>query len=194
ACITAGAQSLEGVSAATYELEKSHAFLTAKISHNGLSDYNIDFTDFNATLEFDPADPTAAVLTATVNPLAIATHLPDAEERDKWETRLTTGDQFFNGDEFPEVKFVSSSIEKTGEFTGTVSGDLTFLGVTKPVSFDVAYNGTGNAPWFGPRDLIGFNAEATITRSEFGMSAYTPNIGDDVKIIFSGEFLEAAAE
>ena len=74
--------------------------------------------------------------------------------------------------------------------TGTVTGDLTLLGVTKPVSLDVSYNGVANPPWFGERDVIGFDASTTVQRSEFGMAAYIPNISDAVTVEFSGEFLQ----
>ncbi|MEO0983852.1 MAG: YceI family protein [Pseudomonadota bacterium] len=190
-CITAGAQTLEGVAAATYELEKNHAFLSVEVSHNGLSDYIIDFTDFDATMTFDPADPTASTLNVSVNPLALDTQYPDAAKKAEWETELSTDAKWLNGNEFPAVTFTSTSVEQTGDFTGTVTGDFTLLGVTKPITFDVTYNGTGNAPWFGPRDLIGFDAKAVITRSEFGMDTFTPNIGDEVTINFTGEFLQA---
>ncbi|MEQ9314317.1 MAG: YceI family protein, partial [Henriciella sp.] len=71
-----------------------------------------------------------------------------------------------------------------------VTGDLTFLGVTRPVTLDVTYNGTANAPWYGERDLIGFDATTTINRSEFGQDSLQGVISDEVVIEFSGEFLQ----
>ena len=50
-------ENLQGVADATYSLEPNHAFLTATVMHNGLSEYTIDFTTFDGTLQFDPADP-----------------------------------------------------------------------------------------------------------------------------------------
>lgn len=189
ACATAQ-QTFEEAAAGTYELEKTHASLLWKVSHNGLSGYTVAFTDFDATIEFNPENPVESTVTASINPAALQTNYPDAEKREDWHKKLA-GPQIFNADEFPKITFTSTGIEQTGEFTGLVTGDLTFLGVTKPVTLDVEYNGTGNAPWFGPRDLIGFSATGTITRSEFGLEAYLPNIGDEVEIMIEAEFLEA---
>ena len=62
--------------------------------------------------------------------------------------------------------------------------------VTKPVTLDVTYKGVAKPPWFNGRDVIGFDASTTVKRSEFGMVAYIPNIGDDVTVEFSGEFVQ----
>lgn len=184
-------QTLEGVATDTYELERNHAFLYWKVSHFGLSDYTVNFTDFDATLDFNPEDPTASTIRVTINPAALETNYPDPERKAEWEGELANEGRWFNTGEFPEITFVSTSAEQTGEFTGQVTGDLTFLGVTQPVTLDVTYNGTGNAPWFGDRDLLGFDATATINRSDFGMTALIPNISDEVTIHFTGEFLQA---
>ena len=85
---------------------------------------------------------------------------------------------------------LTPSDERTGDLTGTVTGDLTLLGVTNPVTLDVTYNGVANPPWYGGRDVIGFDASTTLNRSDVGMGAYIPNIGDAVKVDFSGEFLQ----
>lgn len=183
-------QTLDGVAEDTYKLDRPHAFLTWTVMHNGLSGYTVDFTDFDATLEFNPEEPTASSISVTINPMGIETNYPDAKKREEWHTELSTDDKFLNGDEFPEITFVSTSAETTGEFTGTVTGDLTFIGVTRPVTLDVTYNGTANLPWYGPRDLVGFNATTTLKRSDFGMTSMANNISDEVVIEFSGEFLQ----
>tara|TARA_B100000678_G_scaffold70312_1_gene57742 strand:+ start:122 stop:367 length:246 start_codon:yes stop_codon:yes gene_type:complete len=78
----------------------------------------------------------------------------------------------------------------TGDYTGTVTGDLSFRGETHPITLDVTYNGVGNVPWMGERDLLGFTASTTIDRTEFGMDALPGVISNDVGIEFSGEFIE----
>ncbi|MDJ0920419.1 MAG: YceI family protein [Henriciella sp.] len=190
---------LEGITAADYALEKNHAFLTFKVGHGGgLSQYRVSFTDFDANLSFDPADPEAASLSVSINPLSVETNYPGdykASHADSpyetWNEDLGRNPQWLNGDEFPAIEFVSTGIERSSDTAGTVTGDLTFLGQTNPVTLDVTYNGVGRAPWFGERDLIGFDASTTITRSEWGMGAYLPMIGDEVEVTFSGEFLQA---
>jgi polyisoprenoid-binding protein YceI len=192
ATMTAAAEpTLDGVSSGLYELEKTHAFLTWTVRHNGISGYTVNFTDFDAALNFDADAPENSRIQVSINPMALQTNYPNAEKKAGWETELSTDDKFLNGDEFPAITFVSNSAALTGEFEGTVSGDLTFLGVTQPVTLDVSYGGVANPPWFGQRDVIGFTASTTINRSEFGMTSMKNNISDEVVIEFSGEFLEA---
>lgn len=185
------APTLEGVATGLYELEKTHAFLTWTVKHNGISGYTVNFTDFDADLAFDAETPANSQLSVSINPLMMNTNYPDAEKKVDWETELATDARFMNAGEFPTITFASTSVDQTGEFEGTVTGDLTFLGVTKPVTLDVTYGGVANPPWFGQRDVIGFTASTTITRSDFGSTSLGGVISDDVTIEFSGEFLQA---
>ena len=194
----AAAQSLDEVTAGTYELDNNHAFLTWTVVHNGLSDYTVNFTDFDATLDFNPEAPAESSIEVSINPAAMesnytgdykGTH-PNSEF-DSWNAALANDDRFLNADEHGEITFISSSAETTGDNTGTVTGDLTFLGTTRPVTMDVTYNGVTNYPWNGERDTIGFTAKTTISRSAFGQESLAGMISDEVVIEFSGEFLQA---
>ncbi len=188
---------LEGAAKGTYAIEKTHAFLTASVSHGGLSDYRMDFTDFDATMVFDPNDASATSIEFSVNPASVKTHYSGDYKAghansgfETWDEQLSRDAKFFNSDSFPKATFKSTKVRRTGPYSAKVKGDLTFLGVSKPVTFDVTYNGVGNKPWYGEMDLIGFNADATISRSEFGLTAMKGGIGDEVEISFSGEFLQ----
>lgn len=182
---------LEGVASGLYELEKTHAFLTWTVTHNGISGYTVNFTDFDADLVFDAESPANSQLSVSINPTALNTNYPDPDKKVEWEAELATDARFMNAGEFPTISFASTSVEQTGDFAGTVTGDLTFLGVTKPVTLDVSYGGVANPPWFGQRDVIGFTASTTLTRSDFGSTALGGVISDDVVVEFSGEFLQA---
>ena len=194
----AAAQSLDDVAAGTYQLDRNHAFLTWTVVHNGLSDYTVNFTDFDATLQFNPDAPAESSIEVTINPAAMETNFsgdykgthPNSEF-DSWNEALANDDRFMNADEYGEITFVSSGAETTGDNTGTVTGNLTFLGTTRPVTMDVTYNGVVNYPWNGERDTIGFTATTTISRSAFGQESLAGMISDDVEIEFSGEFLQA---
>lgn len=187
ACAMAGEQTFTEASSGTYKLEKSHAFLNWRVSHNGLHKYTARFTEFDATISFDPDNPVASSVTASINPLSVETDHPTD---DNWDNKLATSRKWFNGKEFPAITFTSTGIEQTGEFTGIITGDLTFLGVTKEVQLDATYNGTGNSPFFGTRDLIGFSASGKLMRSEFGLATLLPNIGDEVEFTIEAEFVE----
>ena len=189
---------LVDVAAANYSLEKTHAFMTVKVGHGGgISQYRISFTDFDADLAFDPADPEASTITFTINPMAVETNYPGDYKAghadsgfETWNEDVSRNERWLNADAFPEITFVSTGATKTGDLSGSVTGDLTLLGVTQPVSLDVTYNGLANPPWFGERDVIGFDASTTVLRSDFGMTAAIPAIGDEITVEFSGEFLQ----
>jgi polyisoprenoid-binding protein YceI len=183
---------LEGVASGLYELEKTHAFLTWSVKHNGISDYVVNFTDFDADLVFDAETPANSQLSVSINPTALNTNYPDPAKKVDWEAELGTDPRFLNAGEFPTITFTSTAVAQTGEFEGTVTGDVTFLGVTQPVTLNVTYGGVANPPWFGQRDVIGFTASTTLNRSDFGQTSLTGVISDEVTIEFSGEFLQAA--
>lgn len=186
------------VSAGTYSLEKNHAFMTVQVGHNGgISQYRISFTEFDGSLEFNPEAPESSSLSFSIDPMSVETNYPGDYKAghpdsgwESWNEDVSRDAKWLNADEFPEITFVSTAIERTGESDGIVTGDLTLLGVTKPVSLDVSYGGVANPPWFGERDVIGFTANTTVQRSAFGMGAYIPNISDEVIVEFSGEFLQ----
>ena len=195
-CATAE-QTLEGVPSGEYELENTHAMLIWKVDHLGLSTYISRFTEFDAMLDFDPENPTASSLSVTVNPASVETDYPGDfkeghpnSEYDTWNDELAFGDSWLNADEHPEITFVSTGIETTGDYTGKVTGDLTFLGVTKPVTLDVTYNGTQNMR--GRK--IGFSAIGVIDRTEFGLGTYAPMIGTEVELEIEAEFVPASAD
>jgi polyisoprenoid-binding protein YceI len=170
-----------------YALDKNHASVTWKVSHLGLSNYTARFTKVDAALEFDTKDPTKSKLVATVNPSSIRTDFPDAAQKD-FDKELSTGKEWFNAVQFPEIKFESTKVEKTGENIGKVHGNLTMLGVTKPLVLDVKFNGAYIKKPFADVPGLGFSATTKVKRSEWGFSTYVPNIGDDVEVLIEVEF------
>ena len=190
----ATAQELVGIDqipAGVYELEDSHASLLFKVNHLGLSNYTARFKDFSAEINLDPKDVTKSTLTASVNPASIETDYPNPEKKD-FNKKLSEGEDWFNSTKFPEITFTSTKIEKTGDNTGKITGDLSMLGVTKPMTLDVTFNGAYKQRPFGTDPALGFSAHATIKRSEWGFDTYVPAVGDEVDIILETEFMQKA--
>ena len=79
----------------------------------------------------------------------------------------------------------------TGNRTGQITGDLSFLGVTKPVTLDVTMNGYLEEHPFAGVPAIGFSGETTISRSEWGMDWGIGSVGDEVEILIEAEFVKA---
>ncbi len=88
--------------------------------------------------------------------------------------------------EFPTAKFVSTKIEKTGDKTAKVTGDLTLVGVTKPVTLEVTFNEKKPNP-MSKKESVGFSATTVIKRSEFGINYAVPNVSDDVELQIEAE-------
>jgi polyisoprenoid-binding protein YceI len=164
----------------TYRLDPEHATLLFKVDHLGFSQLVGQFDRFDATLDFDPEDPAAARLNATIEPASIDLDLPKFEE----ELR---GPDWFDVGRFPEARFDSREVVVTGENTGQITSDLTLHGVTRPVTLDVTFNGSGDSLLTG-RYTLGFAATGVLSRSDFGLGAYAPAVGDAVTLEIHAEF------
>lgn len=178
--------------AGDYRIDTRHAFILWKVSHAGLSTYVGRFKEFDSTLHLDPKDVTKSRVTATINPASLETdYVPG--ERD-FNKELSTKEEWFNSAKFPQITFQSTRLVKTGDNTGKLHGDLTLLGVTKPVTLDVTFNGGYPEQPFSKKPTLGFAATGKITRSDWGLDTYTPMIGDEVELEIHAEFFQEAKQ
>lgn len=168
--------------AGTYVLEKTHASITFKVMHLGFANYTMRFNDFDATIDLNAKEPEKSSLKVTIAPASLDANNPKMTEH-------TNNADFFNVAKYPTITFTSTKIEKTSANKGKIYGDLTMLGVTKPVVLDAVFNGGGEHP-FMKKYALGFSATTAITRSEFGMSYGIPNVGDTVQVAIETEFLK----
>ena len=172
------------VQAGSYKLEPSHGKITWSVDHMGFSTYVGQFVNVSADLTLDPANPSASTLTATV-PLTDV-----APNDDALKGHLQTPD-FFNTAEFPTATFVATSIvvDPSDPTEADVIGNLTLRGVTRPVTMEVEFRKAG--PAMGGVYKVGFDGEATIKRSEFGIDyGVQIGLGDEVKLHIEGEFVK----
>ncbi len=179
--------------AGIYNIDKTHASVVWKVNHLGLSDYVARFTSVDAVLDFNPKSPEKSSVTVRIDPKSLRTDYPYPDKED-FDGKLSTGEGWFNSEKFPEISFKSVSIERTGDCTGIMKGDLTFLGVTKSVDLNVTFNGSFLKKPFSGMPALGFSATGVIKRSEFGMATYVPNIGDEVAIEIEAEFTQSKPE
>jgi polyisoprenoid-binding protein YceI len=178
-----------------YRIDPAHASVTWRVSHLGLSNYTARFAKIDASLDFDAKDPTQSKLTASVDPLSVRTDFPAPDKKD-FDAVLATGETWFNGGKFPTISFVSTSIERVGPDKGIVSGNLTMLGVTKPATMEVKFNGAyAEKPFSAPvAAALGFSGTMTIKRSDWGFNTYVPMIGDEVAIQIEAEFEQVVSK
>jgi len=171
--------------AGAYRIDPEHASLLFKIDHLGFSQLVGRFDRFDARLDFDPEQPAAARLTVLVEVASIDLNLPEFEQD-------LRGPDWFDVARFPQARFESRGIAITGDRTGRITGDLTLHGVSAPVALEVTFNGAGDSLITG-RYTLGFAASGTLLRSDFGLGAYAPAVGDTVTLEIHAEFQRVAA-
>lgn len=170
------------VQAGAYALDSDHGKITWSVSHLGFSTYKGQFVNVDADLTLDPANPSAATLTATIPLTEVDSN------SDGLDAHLQTAD-FFDTANHPVATYVSRSVtvDPTAPDRATVVGDLTLRGVTRPVTMTVRFNQAG--PSMGGAYRAGFDGEATIKRSDFGIDYALPVLGDEVSLHIEGEFI-----
>ena len=171
---------LTATPAGTYKLDTAHANVIFNLSHLGFSRYFGRFNTMEGSLVFDPKEPEKSSVSITVDVGSIDTNNAKLEG----ELKST---QWFDALQFPKATFVSKKIEKLTASTGKIYGNLTLHGISQPVILDVTFNGAGKNPIMNV-DELGFSAQTTIKRSDFGISNYIPMVGDDVTLTIEAEF------
>jgi polyisoprenoid-binding protein YceI len=163
--------------AGNWVIDKKHASLEMKVSHLGTSHFAFRFTReaIDGSYSYDPAKPLDSKVSISIDAAGVDTGLPD------FNKVIGADAKFFNGAQYPKITFVSTKVEP-----GKLTGDLTFRGVTKPVTLDVKYNGYAKTP-FGSQ-IMGFSATGTIKRSDFGFTHLQGMVGDDVALEIEAEF------
>ena len=165
-----------------YMLDKRHASLLVKIPHmGGFSHFTMRFDRLDGAFTYDPTAWTTTKVTITVDAASINTGLPDFD-------KTIAGPSYFDSARYPAITFVSSKVEGSNG-KGTVSGDLTFHGVTRPVVLDVTFNGVGPG-MLGAGTRMGFSGTTHIKRSDFGVTTMSQFAGDELDLAFEVEFVK----
>ncbi|GJD77517.1 YceI family protein [Methylobacterium gregans] len=166
-----------------YVLDPAHGKITWSLSHLGYSTYFGQITDVTGEATLDPKEPAKSRLSVTIRTDSVSGLNP------KLDQHLKTPD-FFDTRQFPTATFRATSVEPTGPTTARVVGDLTLKGVTKSAAFDATFNQAGISP-VDKQYTVGFDGRAVIKRSDFGISAFLPILGDEVTLRLEGEFKAA---
>lgn len=143
----------------TWNMDKSHSQVTFTVAHLVISEVTGFFREFDVMMVADKSDFTDAKIETTIKTSSIDT---GNERRDNH----LRSDDFLNAEKFPEMKFKSTKIEKTGEDTYRITGDLTIRDVTKTVALDTKHKGIINDAR-GVRSV--FKATTTVNRFDFGV-------------------------
>ncbi|KQS03585.1 polyisoprenoid-binding protein [Sphingomonas sp. Leaf357] len=179
-----GNASAAAVTAGRYTVESSHTRVQFSVSHMGFTDWYGDLTGARGTLKLDPRNIAGSTLDISVPIASVSTTNVKLDD----ELR---GAQWFDAKQFPDISFVSTRVVRTGARDAAITGNLTFHGVTRPVTLQAHFNGAGVNP-LDKNYTVGFSATTTIRRSDFGVKAYIPLIGDTTQLRVSAAFVRSA--
>ncbi len=139
---------------------KSHAFVQFRIKHLGFSWLHGRFNRFEGTFSYDEAAPQASRVSVTIDTASLDTN---HAERDK----PLRSDDFFDVGKYPQATFTSTAYRPDGNGGGSLVGNLTLRGVTRPVEIAVLEIGAGKDPWGNYRR--GFEGSTTLVLRDFGI-------------------------
>ena len=168
--------------AASYSIDAVHSSAIFKIQHLGTSNFYGVFKTFNGTIDFDPANLGKASVDVTIQAASVDSR---SEQRDG---HIKSPD-FLNAAEFPTITFKSTSVKSLGGDKFEVAGNLTLLGVSKPVTAMVEKTGSGTNPR-SKKNIIGFEATFTVDRTAHDMSFMSGPLGNDIDFILAIEAIE----
>jgi len=171
---------LETLRAGQYTLDPMHSFIYWRIGHLDLSQIVGRFNSIEATLDFDPQDPTNLQLQGRIDPTSIDlnnTELETELQKSAW----------FDSANHPAITFTSESTSINADSELLIIGSLKLRGVTRPVTVVAKFNG-GADNILTRKYTLGFTARASFQRSDFGMDSFAAFVGDEVEVELHGEF------
>ncbi len=175
------------VTAGTYAADPGHTMVVWEVDHFGFSKYTGLFGGVTGTLIIDPANPAAAKVDVTIPVSQVTTANSDLSSH-LLRPGKDGGKPDFFGSAPADAKFVSTRVvlDDDGD-EAKVTGNLTLNGVTRPVTLDVDFHGAGTNP-FNKKATVGFQAEAKIRRSDFGIAYGIPAVSDEVELEIHAAF------
>jgi polyisoprenoid-binding protein YceI len=163
-------------------IDPDHSMAVFSVSHMMIANVWGQITKVTGTMDFDPANPSGASVEVKLDLHSLTTGIKKRDEH------LLSQD-FFEAEKFPEIHFISRSVDSMQGSRGRISGDLTIRGVTRPVSLEVEYTGPVKSPDdLGGEVTLGFTATTVIDRTDFGVNWNMPldkgglMVGNSVRI------------
>ena len=169
----------------TFTLDPYHTFPHFSVDHLGLSTISGRFDKTTGKVTLDRAAKTGSI------DIAIPTATVTTGDNDKGtrprsrDEHLRTAD-FFNVAEFPQMTFKSSKVNFTGDNPSSIDGDLTLLGVTKPLTLTIVRFKCNPASG-NNKERCGGDATGKFKRTDFGMKTGVPNVGDEITLTIGFE-------
>lgn len=166
--------------AGDYVVDPAHTTVIFAVDHLGFSTFYGRFNEISGRLTLDTEHPEKSEAAIRIAAASLDTPSDALDEKLK-------GSEMFDAARYADIAFTTTRIVRTGENAADVEGMLTVKGVAKPVTLKATFHGSGTMPLTGAK-VAGFDAKATIKRSEFGLDAWKGFVGEDVSLIIAAEF------
>ncbi len=167
--------------------DNSHTEVIFKINHLGFSNTYGRFTNVESEIVYDESDPSKSQVSATV-------HIDSLDMGHGQKTKHVKSSSFFNVKKFPTMEFKSTSVKVMPDKKMEVTGNLTLLGVSKPITLLVQINKIGKHPIYRGSDAIGFSATGSLDRTQWGLDKYAPKVGKEVTFNIEFEGTSSGAD
>jgi len=167
--LVAGLAAALPAAAEPYAMDRSHASVIFSIDHIGFSVIQGRFNEFSADIDYDAENLAASTVTFTLQAGSIDTGWEARDEHIKSADMLDVA-------EYPEITFVSKSVEVISDTEAKVTGDVTIKGVTNEETFDVTLNKTGPSPLDPDVTVVGFTIEGELDRTAYGVDYFAPAV------------------
>ncbi len=166
--------SVAAVAAEKYDIDQNHTHVTFTWNHLGFSNPSATLEKISGDFQLDTADLAKSSIAVTFPLEGLHTGVAKLDDDLK-------SPGFFDAAKYPEITFKSTKIEKAGDDGLKITGDLTVHGVTKPVVLNAKVNKIGDNP-MSKTPSAGFDADATLNRSDFGVGKLVPAVADEIKV------------
>jgi polyisoprenoid-binding protein YceI len=185
--LTAGAAAPALADFKRFDIDPAHFSVGFMGHHLSYSETIGLFLEASGHFEYDEDSPDVRNVEIVVRSASVFTN---HQGRD----RHLKSDEFLDAETHPEIIFVSTSAERTGDNTGIVHGDLTIIGVTLPASFEVTLNKAADYPFgSGSPYVIGISARGVVDRGHYGMTYGIDNgwVDDTIQVMVEFEAVRA---
>jgi polyisoprenoid-binding protein YceI len=186
-----GARDASRITGGAYKVDNEHTMVRWEVDHLGVTPYFGTFGQITGSLALDPKNPAAAKVDITI-PIAKVTTASAGLTAHLLKAPAKPGDKpDFFGAASADARFVSTSVVPGADGKAAITGNLTLNGVTRPVTLATEFYGAAKMPaQMGGQEMVGFEAETTIKRSEFGIAMGIPMVSDEVELDIVAAFVK----
>jgi len=190
-----GAPDASRVTAGSYTVDRAHTMVGWRVDHMGITPYFGMFGDVTGSLQLDPRNIAATRVDITIPVAKVTTAHPGLTAHMLKPAGTEGGNPDFFGPAPADARFVSTAVVAKGKGKkagkAQLTGNLTLMGKTRPVTLDVSFYGAGKLPaMMGGAEQVGFTATGAIRRSDFGMTMGIPMVSDEVKLDIVAAFVK----